>query len=209
MATYNEIKEIVLGKLVYKTIDKDYEELSEALFGEGNCFNSSEVRKRMYGMKTVIDAVENEAEKSLGENAIESLERKKLDLQIERQKLFDERTALNKIVRTNARQEELDEAFIKSINDGALPRLEYTYHDHDDGNNDLIVSLNDIHYGATIDNYWRKYNSDICGKMISKYIDKSPKKKTNQKNLQIFKILIPIAILTIIQILALQIFSSL
>ena len=75
MATYNEIKEIVLGKLVYKTIDKDYEELSEALFGEGNCFNSSEVRKRMYGMKTVIDAVENEAEKSLGENMTNQAEK--------------------------------------------------------------------------------------------------------------------------------------
>lgn len=171
MATYNEIRDIVIGKLVDKTIDKDYEELSEALFGEGNCFNSSEVRKRMYGMKTVIEAVENEAEKSIGANALDDLERKKLDIKIERQKLFDERTALNKIVRTNARKEELDEALIKSINDGVLPRLEYTYRDHEDGDNDLIVSLNDIHYGAKVDNYWRKYNSDICGKMMSRYID--------------------------------------
>ena len=39
-----------MGKLVDRTVDDDYEELSERLFGEGNCFSSSEVRKRMYGM---------------------------------------------------------------------------------------------------------------------------------------------------------------
>lgn len=49
------IKRIVNGKLVDKTIDTNYEELSELLFGEGNCYNSSEVRKRMYGMKRIFE----------------------------------------------------------------------------------------------------------------------------------------------------------
>ena len=39
------MRNIVLGKLVDHSIDEDYEELSERLFGEGNCFSSSEVRK--------------------------------------------------------------------------------------------------------------------------------------------------------------------
>lgn len=30
------------------------------MFGEGNCFNESEVRKRMYGMKRLIEIIENE-----------------------------------------------------------------------------------------------------------------------------------------------------
>ena len=49
------MRDIVIGKLVDRTIDDDYAELSERLFGDGNCFNSSEVRKRMYGMKAIID----------------------------------------------------------------------------------------------------------------------------------------------------------
>ena len=52
----------MLGKLVDRTIDDDYEELSERLFGDGNCFSATEVRKRMYGMKAVIDAIDREGE---------------------------------------------------------------------------------------------------------------------------------------------------
>jgi predicted phosphodiesterase len=35
--------------------------LSELLFGEGNCFNESEVRKRMYGMKRIIEIIESDS----------------------------------------------------------------------------------------------------------------------------------------------------
>ena len=45
------MRDIVLGKMVDHTIDDDYEELSERLFGDGSCFSATEVRKRMYGMK--------------------------------------------------------------------------------------------------------------------------------------------------------------
>lgn len=58
--TYRAVKELVDNKLVYKTDDRPYEELSEYLFGEGNCFNESEVRKRMYGMKRLIEIIEAE-----------------------------------------------------------------------------------------------------------------------------------------------------
>lgn len=56
------VKELINNKLVYKTDNTPYEELSELLFGEGNCFNESEVRKRMYGMKRLIEIIETEKE---------------------------------------------------------------------------------------------------------------------------------------------------
>lgn len=62
--TYKEVKNLVYDKLIAKTNDTPYEELSELLFGEGNCFNKSEVRKRMYGMKRLIEIIE--AEKTSG-----------------------------------------------------------------------------------------------------------------------------------------------
>lgn len=58
--TYEDIKQIVNNKLIDKTDARSYEELSELLFGEGNCFNESEVRKRMYGMKRLIEIIEND-----------------------------------------------------------------------------------------------------------------------------------------------------
>lgn len=62
---YNDIKRLVENKLVNKTETRSYEELSELIFGEGNCFNESEVRKRMYGMKRLIEIIENEKDSKI------------------------------------------------------------------------------------------------------------------------------------------------
>lgn len=163
-------KRIVYGKLVDKTLsDFDYSELAERIYGKE--YASDVARRMMYGSRKTIEAFEADGNCRLPADAVAELEQKKIDLQIERQKFFDQRNALSKIVRDKARYEELDEVLIKSIACGNIPVLEYTYTEHDVGNNDLLVSLNDIHYGAVVDNYWRKYNPEICAAMMSRYID--------------------------------------
>lgn len=167
------MRDIVIGKLVDHTIDDDYAELSERLFGEGNCFNSSEVRKRMYGMKAIIDAIEREGEAAIrSTDMLSEFDRKKIELQVERQKFFDQRNAFNKLVRERSRQEELNEILVEAVKSGNLPRLDYEYHEVMPSDNDLLVSLNDIHYGATVNNYWNTYNSDICREMMRRYLDR-------------------------------------
>lgn len=162
----------MIGKLVDRTIDDDYAELSERLFGEGNCFNSSEVRKRMYGMKAIIDAIEREGKEAIrSTDKLSEYDRKKIEFQVERQKFFDQRNAFNKLVRERSRQEELNEILVAAIQSGNLPQLNYEYHEVIPSDNDLLVSLNDIHYGATVENYWNTYNSDICREMMRKYLD--------------------------------------
>lgn len=166
----------MIGKLVDRTIDDDYEELSERLFGEGNCFSSSEVRKRMYGMKAIIDAIEKETDAPFQsqEDRISELDAKKIELQKERQKFFDQRAAFNKLIRERSRQEELNDILRAAVTEGKLPALQYE--PMNDGriasDNDLLVSLNDIHYGANINNYWNTYNSDVCREMMVRYLDK-------------------------------------
>ena len=171
--TYEDIRNIVLGKLVDHSIDEDYEELSERLFGEGNCFSSSEVRKRMYGMKAVIDAIERDSiNKTTDSTSISELESKRIELMKERQKFFDQRVALNKVIRERSRQEELNEILLEAVSSGSLPRLNYEPNTFICSDNDLLVSLNDIHYGANIHNYWNVYNSEICKDMMCKYLDR-------------------------------------
>lgn len=166
------MRNIVIGKLVDRTIDDDYEELSERLFGEGNCFNSSEVRKRMYGMKAIIEAIERDGESSIqDEDMLSILDNKRFELQKERQKFFDQRNALNKLLRERSRQEELNEILLEAVKSGNLPQLDYQYTDIGPSDNDLLVSLNDIHYGANVQNYWNTYNSDICRDMMCRYLD--------------------------------------
>ncbi len=167
------MRDIVIGKLVDHTIDDDYAELSERLFGEGNCFNSSEVRKRMYGMKAIIDAIERDGEASIqDEDALAVLESKKIELQMERQKFFDQRNAFNRVIRERSRQEELNEILVDAVKTGNLPQLQYVRSNVQPSDNDLLVSLNDIHYGANVSNYWNTYNSDICREMMCRYLDR-------------------------------------
>lgn len=167
------MRDIVIGKLVDHTIDDDYAGLSERLFGEGNCFHSSEVRKRMYGMKAVIDAIERDGEASIkDEDMLSTLESKKIELQIERQKFYDQRNAFNRVVRERSRQEELNEILTEAVMAGNLPQLQYVRSDVQQSDNDLLVSLNDIHYGANVSNYWNTYNSDICREMMCHYLDR-------------------------------------
>lgn len=166
------MRDIVIGKLVDRTIDDDYEELSERLFGEGNCFNSSEVRKRMYGMRAIIEAIEREGEASIhDEDALSALDNKKIEIQKERQKFFDQRNAFNKLLRERSRQEELNEILFEAVKSGSLPQLNYQQVEIAPSDNDLLVSLNDIHYGANVHNYWNTYNSDICREMMCRYLD--------------------------------------
>lgn len=162
-----------MGKLVDRTIDDDYEELSERLFGEGNCFNSSEVRKRMYGMRAIIEAIERDREAAIqDEDTLSVLDSKRFELQKERQKFFDQRNALNKLLRERSRQEELNEILTEAVKSGSLPQLNYQRVEIEPSDNDLLVSLNDIHYGANVQNYWNTYNSDICREMMCKYLDR-------------------------------------
>lgn len=167
------MRDIVRGKLVDRTIDDDYEELSERLFGVGNCFSATEVRKRMYGMKAIIDAIDREGEAAVrSTDMMSEFDRKKIELQIERQKFFDQRNAFNKAVRERSRQEELNEILVEAVQSGNLPQLDYTPSNVAPSDNDLLVSLNDIHYGATVNNYWNTYNTDICREMMCRYLDR-------------------------------------
>lgn len=167
------MRDIVIGKLVDRTIDDDYEELSERLFGEGNCFSASEVRKRMYGMKAIIEAIERDGEESIRDaDTLSALDAKKIELQMERQKFYDQRNAFNRLIRERSRQEELNEILVEAVRSGNLPQLHYERFDIAPSDNDLLVSLNDIHYGANVSNFWNTYNSDVCREMMCRYLDR-------------------------------------
>ena len=60
MNKYDSIKKIVYDKLVNKSEDRDYSELSEEVFGKK--LASDECRKRLYGAKAIIDIIEEENE---------------------------------------------------------------------------------------------------------------------------------------------------
>ena len=172
---YNKIKSIVYGKLIDKTEDRDYTELSEELFGEGNCFNSSEVRKRMYGMKRLIEVIESETvEKITGNDyLVREIEEKTLELQKERYKLADTKRLINKQIKEGARRELINDEVIASIdnlnNSKPLLPLDKPVVLRK-GDNEAILMLSDWHYGLEVNNYWNKFNVGILESRVKEII---------------------------------------
>ena len=168
----NYHRRLIYGKLVDKTLsDVDYSELAQYVYGQE--YSSDVARRMMYGSCRTLQMLDNEQQASVTDHQVLSeIDSKILELKKEQQRFFDQRTAYNKVVRERARQEELNDIIARQINSGNMPSLNYVKHDILPSDNDLLVSLNDIHYGAVVSNYWCEYNSDICGKMMCNYLDR-------------------------------------
>lgn len=164
-------RRLIYGKLVDKTLsDVDYTELAEALYGQ--TYAPDVARRMIYGSRKTLDAMAQDAETAIeSQELLSELDNKRFELQKERQKFFDQRNALSKLLRERSRQEELNEILVESVKAGDLPLLNYEPNIVPYSDNDLLVSLNDIHYGANVDNYWNTYNSQICREMMCRYLD--------------------------------------
>ena len=165
-------RRLIEGKLVDKTLaDVDYSELSEYVYGQP--YSSDVARRMMYGSKKTLDLMEEEkCDAVSGTEIADEIDLKRIELQKERQKFYDQRNAYNKLLRERAREEELNEIIERCVASGSLPELRYDGRRCGDGSTTLLVSLNDIHYGAFIQNAWCTYNSEICAEMMERYLER-------------------------------------
>lgn len=132
--------------------------------------HESAYRKKYAAAKAFFDS--GVFTKYEGEGYLEELREAKFELRREKQKLFDERTAWNKMLRESARNEE-DlanlEKLIKTNGKTVFPNVE---HSTIPSESDMIVCLSDFHFGMKIDNSFEKYNDDIAEQRLKKYLDK-------------------------------------
>ena len=163
-------KRLIDGKLVDKTLaDVDYSELAEFVYGQP--YSSDVARRMMYGSKKTLDLLDEEAVRTTGQEMSTELDMRMLELQKERQKFFDQRMAYTKMIRERAREEELNEIIRDCVASGNLPTLCFEQPAvRAVKENTILVSLNDLHYGADFNNAWCRYNSSICAKMMEHYL---------------------------------------
>ena len=90
---------------------------------------------------------------------ITELQEQKQEIRKEKQKLSDERAALNNRLRQNARVEENLSYLEKLIKDSGKTTFPEFHNEVNISNNDLFIALSDFHLGADSDNYFGKYNS--------------------------------------------------
>jgi len=93
------------------------------------------------------------------------------DVQKEKQKLFDERVALNKTLREQSRIDSMYDMVKRAIDDYKPIRFEYFPNNHGDSNNDLIIHLTDLHCGVNIKSPLNEFNAEILSGRLKKYLN--------------------------------------
>lgn len=96
----------------------------------------------------------------------------KQEIRKEKQKLYDERTGLNKLLREQARCENDLEYLEKLVKERAFNYLIPHPTPLNNSDNDLFICISDFHLGSSNDNYFGKYNSDIAAQRLSEYLEK-------------------------------------
>lgn len=104
---------------------------------------------------------------------LSELRLQKQELEKEKVKVRDERNELRRVLREEARKESYVDLIKRTISESVIEPLDYQPNNVTaDGNNDLIVTLFDIHAGMNVDNYFNTFNDDVLRERMHKYLDK-------------------------------------
>lgn len=106
---------------------------------------------------------------------LQDMQLQRYELEKEKIKVRDERNELRRLIREEARKESFVEQVLRGVqesNFAALPfdtnRREITFV----GNNDLIVTMTDLHIGIEIDNYFNRFNEEMLVARLTEYVEK-------------------------------------
>lgn len=105
------------------------------------------------------------------ESYIDELRNAKFEIKKERQKLSDERTALNKSIREQSRIENMYDIMKSAINNHYHTVFEYTPTVIEDSDNDLIIHLTDIHAGVAIHNAFNDFDFSVLEQRLKNFLD--------------------------------------
>ena len=96
-------------------------------------------------------------------DAVKDIENKVRQLQIEKQKLKDQRTELNRLIRTQARWEQVIEILEEQVESYEYNENEYKEaRQYESDKNVASLMLSDWHIGAKFDTYLESYDTDVA-----------------------------------------------
>lgn len=171
-------KRLVYGKLVDKTLaDADYSELAELAYGKS--YSSDVARRMMYGSRQTLELIDEAQVSAADRSIIDDLEKKRIEVQKERQRLFDQRREYNKSIVSDARFEHLCDA-IKTSSD-KLQSLDCMIDrekifDSYTSDSEAIMVFSDWHMGMTTDNVFNTYNTKICEQRVNRVVKEAIKR---------------------------------
>lgn len=137
----------------------------------GENLSSSAYRKKFQYFEQIMK--DNEDLFFENKNYLDDLKEMKREIQKEKIKLSDERTELKRLYREQARRESFLDVVKRAMSEDVKPLVEPNHiGEFNYADNDLIVSLTDIHTGIEINNAFNKFNENVLRKRFNTYLQK-------------------------------------
>lgn len=92
------------------------------------------------------------------------------EIRKEKQRLSDERTAINRMARSDGRFEENLEILAKMIRENGRTIFPEIHYDIEQSGNDLFIGLSDLHLGSDTKNNFGCYNSAVAEARLTEYL---------------------------------------
>lgn len=168
-------KRLVYGKLVDKTLaDEDYTELATFVYGKE--YSSDVARRMMYGSRYTLELLDNAVQQKTitSTEVLNEIEAKKVELQKERQRFFDQRREYNKLINAEGRKEHLEDKLVEAA-DRLSESIGFLFGKNRDlvinGDNEAVLVFCDWHYGLETTNIWNTYSTEICKRRVRTVVD--------------------------------------
>ena len=152
-------------------IDIDWQEIIEKYQLDIHYDTLRKATQTIFGGAFVSEYFKSKQVKKKNDTYLDEIRAEKQEIRKEKQKLYDERVALNKVLREEGRRESMYDIVRRAIEDYQPIRFDYIEHKTEKSDNDLIIHLTDIHCGVDIDSPFNKFNTEILKKRLQKYID--------------------------------------
>lgn len=102
---------------------------------------------------------------------LQELRAEKQEIQKEKQKMCDERTALNRELREQSRRESMFDIVKRAIEEYQPVKFDYSPTIIPDSDNDFIIHLTDVHCGVDIASPFNVFNSDTLKQRLQNYLN--------------------------------------
>lgn len=127
----------------------------------------------IFGSVFVVEYFKWKENKQLNANDdkyLKEITAQKQELQREKRKLYDERNELNKLIREQARKETFLETVGRVMAESVEPYEIVVRENFEADDKSMIIHLTDLHAGIGIDNYFNKFDNEILGQRLNRYL---------------------------------------
>ena len=118
-------------------------------------------RKRYGEIKRFYEIFQSKIRQETNEEILNEIEERKVELQKEKYKFFDARNEYNALLRKRAREEEINNIIVDSINSLNKSDFKLKHISNATKEETMIIPLNDLHCGYKIESIFGKYDETV------------------------------------------------